>query len=251
MVARRPYAHWIASALSVALASLPAAAKDLSVALSESVVAITTQFAGADLLLFGAKQGKGDVVVVVRGPVQDQTVRRKDRVAGIWINRAEIAFDRIPAFYAVAANRPITDFMPRDTRQRHQIGVDFIDLTPKEKPSSADELRRFREALIRNKQAAGLYSARVGNVQFLTDQLFSTRIHFPANVIVGTFGVDVHLVRDGEIALTETKLINVRKIGVEASVYDFAHRQSFAYGILAIVIAVVAGWAANAAFKKK
>lgn len=243
--------YGIAGALAAVLVSGPAAAKDLSVALSESVVAITTQFAGADLLLFGAKQGKGDVVVVVRGPVQDQTVRRKDRVAGIWINRAEVSFDRIPAFYAIAANRPIGEFMQPDLRRRYQIGVEYVDLAPKEKPASADDLRRFREALIRNKQAVGLYSAKVGNVQFLTDQLFSTRIHFPANVIVGTFGVDVHLVRNGEIALTETKLINVRKIGVEASVYDFAHRQSFAYGILAIVIAVVAGWAANAAFKKK
>lgn len=251
MTASRARMPWIAAALSAALIAAPAAAKDLSVALSESVVAITTQFAGTDLLLFGAKQGKGDVVVVVRGPVQDQTVRRKDRVAGIWINRAEVAFDRIPAFYAIAANRPVGEIMTPDVRQRNQIGVEYIDLTPKEKPATADELRRFREALIRNKQAAGLYSARVGNVQFLTDQLFSTRIHFPANVIVGTFGVDVHLVRNGEIALTETKLINVRKIGVEAGVYDFAHRQSLAYGILAIVIAVVAGWAANAAFKKK
>jgi len=109
----------------------------------------------------------------------------------------------------------------------------------------------FREALIRNKQRDGLYNVRPGNVNFLTGQLFSTRIHFPANVSVGQFGVDVHLVRNQDIALTETRLVNVRKLGAEANIYDFAHRYPFAYGILAVLIAVAAGWVANAVFRKK
>jgi uncharacterized protein (TIGR02186 family) len=100
-------------------------------------------------------------------------------------------------------------------------------------------------------QRDGLYGTTTGNVNFLTRQLFSTRILFPANVSVGQFGVDVHLARNGEIAMTETRLINVRKLGVEAGIYDFAHRYSFAHGILAVLIAVAAGWAANAAFRRK
>ena len=76
--------------LAGAAATAPALAKDLSVALSQTVVAITTQFTGAELLLFGAKQGPGDIIVVVRGPLRDQIVRRKDKVSGIWINRADV-----------------------------------------------------------------------------------------------------------------------------------------------------------------
>jgi len=45
--------------------------------------------------VFGAVErpvadAKPDVVVVVRGPETDMRVRRKDRVAGIWINRNRV-----------------------------------------------------------------------------------------------------------------------------------------------------------------
>jgi len=50
---------------------------------------------------------------------------------------------------------------------------------------------------------------------------------------------------------TQTTLLNIRKFGVEASVYNFAHRYSLAYGILAVLIAVFAGWGANAIFARR
>jgi hypothetical protein len=43
----------------------------------------------------------------------------------------------------------------------------------------------------------------------------------------------------------KTTLLEVRKFGFEARVYDLAHRHSLAYGLLAILIAVVAGWFAG------
>lgn len=237
--------------LAGVLAAAPAPARELSVALSQTVVAITTQFTGAELILFGAKEGPGDIVVVVRGPLRDQIVRRKDKVGGIWVNRADVEFDRIPAFYAVASNRPVEEILSARVRKTHQIGVEYLDLAPKAHSALPTEVPAFREALIRNKQREGLYSVRPGIVNFLTGQLFSTRIHFPANVSVGQFGVDVHLVRNQDIVVTETRLINVRKLGVEANIYDFAHRYPFAYGILAVLLAVAAGWVANAIFRKK
>jgi uncharacterized protein (TIGR02186 family) len=241
----------IALGLVGASAAAPAPAKELSVALSQTVVAITTQFTGAELLLFGAKEGPGDIIVVVRGPLRDQIVRRKDKVSGIWINRADVEFDRIPAFYAFASNRPVEEILSARVRKIHQIGVDYLDLVPKAQSAPPIQVAAFREALIRNKQRDGLYNVRPGNVNFLTGQLFSTRIYFPANVSVGQFGVDVHLVRNQDIVVTETRLISVRKLGAEANIYDFAHRYPFAYGILAVLLAVAAGWVANAIFRKK
>ena len=62
------------------------AAEPLVADLSKHLVAITTGFAGTDVLLFGAVEGDGDVVVVVRGPNHTETVRRKQRQFGIWVN---------------------------------------------------------------------------------------------------------------------------------------------------------------------
>ena len=40
------------------------------------------------------------------------------------------------------------------------------------------------------------------------------------------------------------------EMDVEACVVDFAHRQAAAYGVLAIVIALLSGWLASAVFRK-
>jgi hypothetical protein len=42
----------------------------------------------------------------------------------------------------------------------------------------------------------------------------------------------------------------ISKVGVGAEVYHFAHDYSALYGLAAILIAVIAGWAAGLAFRK-
>ncbi len=95
-----------AFALACALAAAgwwPAAGRaDAVVAdLSSHLVAITTGFTGASVVLFGATDGPGDVIAVVRGPDRPVTVWRKSEIAGIWANTDSMSFARVPSFYAV------------------------------------------------------------------------------------------------------------------------------------------------------
>ncbi len=247
----RKIAGLVAAAWAWAAAlALPAAAEDLVVDLSAPVVAITTGFTGADLLLFGVVAGSGDVIVVVRGPARDETVRRKKRIVGVWVNRDQIAFEQVPSFYVVASNRPLNDFITPELRLDNQIGVSSLELKPKDKSLDPIEVARFRDALVRGKQKLGLYGQRPGNVTFLGNRLFRTTINFPANVATGTYGIDVYLVRDNKIVSWKTTLMTVRKFGFEAGVFDFAHRHALAYGVLAILIAAMAGWLASAVFRR-
>src|SRR6516164_11463525 len=89
----------------------PARAQGLVADLTSHLIAITTGFTGASVVLFGATDGPGDVIVAVRGPEREMTVRRKNRVAGIWVNTQQVTFSNLPSFYAVAASRPITDIL--------------------------------------------------------------------------------------------------------------------------------------------
>ena len=99
---------------AVAPASLTAIAASIicSRLSTEHGPAITTGFAGTNVLLFGAVDGQGDVVVVVRGPDRPVTIHRKSRVLGIWANTAQMTFERAPSFYAVASSRPLNEIAP-------------------------------------------------------------------------------------------------------------------------------------------
>lgn len=223
---------------------------ELVVDLSKPMVAITTGFTGADILLFGVTDGEGDVVVVVRGPQLDTIVRRKHRLAGVWVNKDNIKFKQVPGFYGLASNRPIAEFAPLAVRKEHQIGPGFITMVPGETSFSPKRIGLFKDALIRNKQRQGLYSLEPEKLTFLGNGLFRTTLKFPANVTIGTYGIEVYQFRGKKLLNRRTTLLEVRKIGFEAGVFNFAHRHSLAYGVIAILIAAMAGWLANWVFRK-
>lgn len=253
-----------------ALGAGPAAAETVIADLSKRLVAITTGFAGTDVLLFGAVEGTGEVVVVVNGPIRQLDVRRKARVAGIWINRDTMTFANVPSFYSVSASAPLDRVVPTSLALRAGIGARYLDialarrgagqgercsraLDPADAEAPNAALKRmapFCEALIRNKTREGLFISE-GRVTFLPGRkLFRTTIHFPANVPVGTYSVLVYVVRDGQIVGSQTHPLVINKTGVEAEVFDFAYRQSAFYGLIAVVLAALAGWGAGLIFRK-
>jgi len=235
--------------LAVLGASHRGRAEPLVADLSNHLIAITTGFTGTDLLLFGAIDGPGDIVAVIRGPTGQAIVRRMGRLFGIWVNRDSVDFDEVPSFYAIASSRPLASLLTAETAQRYGIGLDNLGIQPPDDANSA-EAADMLAALIRIKVRENLFRPEPGKVIFLGGQLFRADFHFPANVPTGSYLVQVLLLRDGKVASAQTTPLIVSKVGVGADVYQFAHRRAAAYGALSIVIALFAGWMAHLAFRR-
>jgi uncharacterized protein (TIGR02186 family) len=225
--------------------------QDLVADLSDHEIAITTGFTGAELLLFGAVEGQGQIVVVVTGPRQSMTVRRKERIAGVWMNTESMTFQNVPSFYAVAATGSLEDIDP-DVRVRQEMGLDHLSLRPvlTDRDTPVETIRAFREGLIRNQVRHGLYSATSGRISVLSDRLFRTRVSFPANVVTGIYTVSVYYIRNGSPVHAQTTPLRVSKIGLGAYIFRFAHTNAASYGVFAILVAVLAGWLAAVIFRK-
>ena len=251
-MSRRAACRWavVAAALAGAVigTALSARAQQLVADLSSHLIAISTGFTGTEVVLFGATDGPADVAVVVTGPRTTATVRRKARIAGIWINRDRVVFDQVPSYYVVATNRPLDQFVGVPVLERHQIGLPYLRLEAKD--ATAAELPDYRAALIRAKQRAGLYGSTLGQVSFLGPRLFRTNIYFPANVPTGLYTVEVFLIRDGDVVSAQTTPLVVSKVGFSAEVFEFARSQPISYGLAAVIGAVAAGWLASAAFRR-
>lgn len=239
-----------AAALFMVLAVLcaPARAERLRVDLTDHLVAITTDFTGAKVVLFGVAEGDGDLIVTVRGPSENLTVRKKERIAGIWVNSDAARFRDVPSFYAVAATRPIAEFADEDILSRHRIGIEHLALPM---AGTHPDDAAFRAALIRNKRRQGLYQTEPGQVTLLGDPLFRADLEFPANVTVGTYLVGVYMVRDNRVVGAETTPLIISKSGMSAEIFFVAHRYPVVYGIIAVLMAGLSGWLAGAVFRKR
>ncbi|TNE38175.1 MAG: hypothetical protein EP347_06520 [Alphaproteobacteria bacterium] len=247
------------------LFSLPAASEKLSVNLTTHQVAITSNFTGATITLFGAIQKplatieddqqvvRDDLIVIVRGPSEDITVRRKERVAGIWVNRAAVTFTNVPGFYFVASTDKLEDIISEFTLNREEIGTERLALSAPFVHNGAlseEEISNFRKAVVAEKQRDNLYGEAEGGVLLQDNTLFSMRINIPANVPVGDYVVRVLLVRDGVVVGSKSLRPSVNKSGIERMLYRFAHNWPLLYGLSAVFVALFAGWAASVVFRR-
>ncbi len=233
----------------------PASADQFVVDVSERTVAITAGFTGAELVVFGTaaeEQGstaeRHGVIVVIRGPEQPTVVRRKERNFGVWANHGGVAFPEAPAFVWVAASEAFAEQPLTKVLRKHDIGRDF--LAPAPAAGGAVEVAEFQAAFVRRKQAAGLYSDEFGRVEFLGEHLFRTRLRFPANVPVGSYRIEVFEVRDDRVVNATASALHVRKAGLEAAVFRFAHDFPILHGLVAILAALMAGWLAGAVARR-
>jgi uncharacterized protein (TIGR02186 family) len=238
--------------LGAALTSLPAFARiePLVIDLSESLVAVHPRFAGTELLLFGAVDEPGDVVVVLRGPEAAMVMRRKKRVAGIWVNSESVVFARVPRFYVVAATRPLEELADLSLLEENHIGIQRVPfrIISKEGPSSAEE---FHTALVSEAEASRLYVSETARVEFLAERLFRAEFVLPARIPTGQYTVQAYLLRDGRLIASRSKSLEVKQIGFGAGLSRFAHDFPPFYGLLAIALALMAGWLGSVFFRKR
>ena len=88
-------------------------------------------------------------------------MRRKSRIAGVWLNRDRLAFRRVPAYYAVASTGPLEGIARPAVLAQLEIGTAFLDLEPIDASGlELSEIASFRDALVRRKQEQGLYSRK-------------------------------------------------------------------------------------------
>ncbi|MBL8665113.1 MAG: TIGR02186 family protein [Candidatus Odyssella sp.] len=249
MTPRRRALAALALLAAAAVLAPGARAQQVIADLSRHLVAITTGFAGAEVLLFGAVDGEGDVIVTVRGPEGDVVVRRKSQVNGMWINTQSVTFGAVPGYYAVASTKPIEEIVTPPVAEREQIGAGRLRLEP-ERNIPPETVAQFRLALLRNMERNGLFQARAAPIRFLGQRLFRADIVFPANVPTGLYTVNVYLVKGGQVVSAATTPLSVSKIGLSAEIFDFAQNRGFSYGVIAVAFAGFAGWAASRLFQR-
>jgi uncharacterized protein (TIGR02186 family) len=241
------------AALLLVLLITPALSEENLVSgLSQDTIEIRSNYNGAEITVFGAVEHptaeKPDIVVVVRGPEQDMRVLRKERVAGIWVNRSRVLLRAMPSYYFVAGNRPPDSTAPQDTGNLHALGLRA--LRPRGLKAD-DDPEPFRKAFLAQMERAQLYVQQENGIEFLSGTLFRARVPVPSTAPRGTYSVDVYLLRAGRIIDHKTSELVIDQIGLERRLYDFSRNMPLLYGVATVLMALLLGWASSLLFRRE
>ena len=219
----------------------------LSADLTTANIEVNAGYSGASISVFGAVFGPSDtpsdVVVVVRGPEEPVAIARRERRAGLWLNGSPRKVGGAPGFHLTASSRALPGVADPATLRQAGAGVGSL---PGEVAGGPEVTRAF----IRLKTKEGLYSEDPDGVAFVDRGLFRARFDLPVSAPVGRYRVDVILFQEGRAVTRRSRDLTIEKVGVERLVSGFAHQRPWTYGSLCVLIALAAGWAASAAFRR-
>lgn len=240
----------------------------ISAALTDANIQVKSNFRGARIVLYGAvfdaAARPSDVVVLVRGPEQPVRITRKVQVAGLWINSRPVVFRGAPGFYRAASNRPLADIANFGTLRRLGAGIDHLTFAaPAEQRVETRygvrdvvvnqlgaDYYDWKSAVVRLKEAAGLYREDEHGVRFVDRGLFRAEIALPAGAPTGVYRADIILFQNGKPVAQRTRTLTVQKVGAERALYVLAHDRPWSYGLASMAFALAVGWAASAAFRR-
>ncbi len=237
--------------------AVAAQTEELVVDLSQNHVAITADYSGSEIFVFGAikrdhplPEGTAplEVAIVVEGPLEPVTVRRKEKKLGIWVNAASVEVEEAPSFFAVATTGPLDEILTESMQADYAIGIDHA-VRRLAHDSDNPDMESFNEAVTRIRVDSGLYSERDGIVHLTDETLFRASIQLPANLVEGDFSAKVFLIRDRNVISQTTVGIEVRKTGLERWLYNLAQDQALLYGLMSLLVALVAGYGASELFR--
>lgn len=238
----------------------PDVANDLPAGVAEEQITVSSTYGGSFITVFGVnpdRRGRGDIVVVLRGPNQRATVMRKRRVFGLWVNGDPVRFREAPAFFAVLSTRPLNRIASPESIWRYQLDPAASAQLASAVPVGGDP-SAYRAALVRLRREQGLYqwytrAPREGERGGLTAYqggLFRAVVRLPANAPIDQYHADTYLFRDGRLISAQRIPITISRIGFERTIHDLATNVSWVYGIVTVMLALLAGWVSALVFRR-
>jgi uncharacterized protein (TIGR02186 family) len=143
----------------------------------------------------------------------------------------------------------LADILSPAEDQKHRISIP-MEVGAVRMTAGAGATSDYLAAFERIKQASGSYVLAPDSVLLLQQSLFRTEVALPANLIEGQYRVRIFLTRGGKVVDMHESQIDVRKTGLERFLFRLAHKQPLLYGVIALLIAGLAGWAASELFRR-
>lgn len=250
-------ARLIMIVLALVMAGSAARAQSLIFGTSDPTISIHSNFSGETITLFGnvepsvdgtPPQGSYDVVFVVRGPVAERVVRRKERQFGIMLNADHALFTGLPSFYRVVSSRPLeTILSPEIIAERNLTTMAQAELALS---GSTGNVALFERELVRLMSNANLFRVDERGVAFLSPTFFAARLVLPANVPNGIFLAQALLVQDGQVIAQGAQRFFVQKSGFERFLGEAAIDQPLLYGLACVALALFTGWLGGVLFRR-
>ncbi|MBF0466147.1 MAG: TIGR02186 family protein [Nitrospirae bacterium] len=228
---------------------------ELTLNMDKSVIPIDTFYKGNTLNITGSVDSGHDVVVKITSPRENESFMVKEKSVHLfWLNKYKLKVSQVNDTYMLFSSNNIDDILSAEERAKYSLGYDAVGKRVEITGNDKDQL--FRE-FIKVKESGKLYVVSGTSVVLKPSgagkSRYSVTVNFPYQVPIGSYNVNVFAVKDGVVSQRATGAVKIKEVGMVRDLSDMAMTHGGLYGVLAVLIALVAGYVvtpAIAAVKK-
>ena len=218
--------------------------------ISENNIKIETNFIGKEVIIFGILNDDQETIMTIKGPEKNAVIQKKERILGFWFNTKKIIYNEIPSIFFIASSKNIKDILPTSSIIKNELSFNYLleNKTSQRNFISDVSLEAWKNNFVRIKKSKNLFKEY--SIEKIDNKLFQTRVFFPAKSIPGEYKVNVYQIKNNLILNNKEKIITLKKSGIGNHIYNFAHNNAAAYGLFAIIFAILSGFLAATLFRR-
>jgi hypothetical protein len=223
----------------------PLAAAGLGLKVTPQVVQMGAFYNGAKIQVEYLGEPDAKPVVVIRGSEVNEVFNVKGRVGPIWVNTGKVSISGVPSLYLSMSPQAVSEFLQPEAIDKYMLDLTALKKQIKIEPREMDRdtLRAEYLKLKSNEKSYRFISDAVKVGQAGQDGVpYVIDLDWPRNAPPGEYEVVVYEFRNGSIARELHAPLKVDRIGFPAFMVSLAKNRAGLYGVLCVILAVLAGF---------
>jgi hypothetical protein len=223
----------------------PLAAAGLDLKVTPQVVEMGAFYNGAKIRIEYLSEPDAKPVVLIKGSEVHELFNVKGRAGPIWVNAGKVTISGVPSLYLSMSPQAVSDFLQPEAVDRYMLDLialkGQIRIEPPEMDS--DVLRTEYLKLKSNEKSYRFINDAVKVGEASKDGVpYVVDLEWPRNAPPGDYEVVVYEFRNGSIAKELHAPLKADRVGFPAFMASLANKRAELYGVLCVVLAVLAGF---------
>ena len=225
----------------------------VSLTIDPSEVKIGTFYHGTSVNVKAETPPCDGVVIKIESEGKELVLNRKARLGFIWMNVAKVTVEHAPEVYLLASSDDVAAICSREVRNKLRVGTETLKervTFSSEKPLTGGEFGEF----LKLKRHSGTYKEDIpitlepagGGRQTVT-----AAIPLPSVVPSGKYALRLYCFVEGQLVEETSAILTIVMSGLPRIESNLAHERAAAYGVAAILVAMIAGITMGVIFSSK
>lgn len=218
-------------------------------------IPMNATYNGLKLSVTGRIPVNAEALIRFVGKIQTHQLKKKGKALGVlWMNLGAVTFRGVPTVFILCPSDVIGNWMRKETDEWRHVALGFGALENQTDivPPSENKNTLFQE-FVKLKQHGGLYEVQKNAVKYKqvggSVKTFSCTVSLPSDLPQGRYRVQVFALRGGRVISHGEETIEAAATGLPAALSSLAFHHGTLYGVLAVLVALLAGALTGFIFK--